>query len=145
MLSVGAISEGFVLDHIKAGKSLEIYNSLHLDQKDCTVAMIMNARSGKMGRKDILKVECSIDDIDLDVIGFIDHNITVNIIKDEKIVEKRALSLPKELHNIIKCKNPRCITSIEQGLDQVFVLTDEKNEVYRCKYCEEKYDRTERQ
>ena len=92
-----------------------------------------------MGRKDILKVECSIDEMDLDILGYIDHNITVNVIQGNKIVEKRALKLPREIHNVIKCKNPRCITSIEQELEQVFVLTDEENEVYRCKYCEEKY------
>ncbi|CUQ48047.1 Aspartate carbamoyltransferase regulatory chain [Dorea longicatena] len=104
-LSVGKISEGFVLDHIEAGKSMEIYKYLHLD------------------------------------IGFIDHNITINIIQNEEIVEKKLLKLPKEIKNVIRCKNPRCITSIEQGLDHIFVLTDEENQVYRCKYCEEKYHR----
>ena len=99
-----------------------------------------NAKSNKMGKKDIIKVECPIEDLDLDILGFIDHNITVNIIKDEKIVEKRILKLPKQITNVIKCKNPRCITSIEQGLDHVFVLTDPEKEVYRCKYCEEKYE-----
>ena len=137
MLNVGAISEGFVLDHIKAGMSLEIYHHLHLDQMDCTVAIIKNAKSKQIGKKDILKAECNIDNLDLDVLGFIDHNITVNIIKGEKIVEKKKLQLPKEIHNIIKCKNPRCITSVEQELEHVFVLTDEEKEVYRCKYCEE--------
>ncbi|MFG6383663.1 MAG: aspartate carbamoyltransferase regulatory subunit [Lachnospiraceae bacterium] len=139
MLNVGAITEGFVLDHIQAGNSLSIYHDLKLDQLDCCVAIIKNARSNKMGKKDILKVECDIDNLDLDVLGFIDHNITVNIIKGEKIVEKRILQLPKEIKNIICCKNPRCITSIEQGLDQIFFLTDAKTETYRCKYCEEKY------
>lgn len=139
ILNVGRIAEGFVLDHIEAGKSMEIYKYLNLDKLDCTVAIIKNARSGKMGKKDIMKIECPIDYIDLDVVGFIDHNITVNIIKDEQIVEKKDLKLPKELRNIIKCKNPRCITSIEQELDHVFILTDPEKEVYRCKYCEEKY------
>lgn len=139
VLNVGRIEEGFVLDHIEAGKSMEIYKYLNLDKLDCTVAIIKNARSNKMGKKDIMKIECSLDYIDLDVLGFIDHNITVNIIKDSKLVEKRTLTLPKEITNVIKCKNPRCITSIEQELDHVFVLTDEKKEVYRCKYCEEKY------
>lgn len=139
MLNVGAIKEGFVLDHIKAGESLQIYHDLHLDQLDCVVAIIRNARSNKMGKKDILKVECSIDALDLDILGFIDHNITVNIVKDEKIVEKRKLQLPSKIRNVIKCKNPRCITSIEQELEQVFYLTDVEKEVYRCKYCEEKY------
>ena len=138
-LNVGKISEGFVLDHIEAGKSMEIYKYLHLDKLDCCVAIIKNAKSSKMGKKDIMKIECPIDFMDLDILGFIDHNITVNIIKDEKIVAKKALHLPKEIRNVIRCKNPRCITSIEQGLDHVFVLTDEENEVYRCKYCEEKY------
>ena len=138
-LNVGKISEGFVLDHIEAGKSMEIYKYLHLDTLDCCVASIKNAKSSKMGTKDLMKIECPIDFMDLDILGFIDHNITVNIIKDEKIVAKKALHLPKEIRNVIRCKNPRCITSIEQGLDHVFVLTDEENEVYRCKYCEEKY------
>ncbi|EOT27064.1 aspartate carbamoyltransferase, regulatory subunit [Eubacterium sp. 14-2] len=140
MLNVGALTEGFVLDHIQAGCSLSIYHDLKLDQLDCCVAIIKNARSNKMGKKDILKVECDIDTLDLDVLGFIDHNITVNIIKGEKIVEKRELHLPKEIKNIVRCKNPRCITSIEQELDQIFVLTDIDTETYRCKYCEEKYE-----
>ena len=139
MLNVGAITEGFVLDHIQAGTSLSLYHDLKLDQLDCCVAIIKNARSNKMGKKDILKVECDIDNLNLDVLGFIDHNITVNIIKGEKIVEKRELHLPKEVKNIVQCKNPRCITSTEQGLDQIFLLTDAKTATYRCKYCEEKF------
>ena len=139
MLNVGQLNEGVVLDHIKAGKSMTIYRDLQLDRMDCCVAIIKNARSQKMGRKDIIKVECPIDSLDLDILGFIDHTITVNIIKDGNIVEKKELQLPKEIRNVIKCKNPRCITSIEQELDQIFLLTDEKKEVYRCKYCEEKY------
>ena len=139
MLNVGAIKEGFVLDHLKAGMSLSIYHDLKLDELDCCVAIIKNAKSNKMGKKDILKVECNIDNLDLDILGFIDHNITVNIIKDERIVEKRALKLPTSVTNVIKCKNPRCITSIEQELDQIFLLTDPEHEVYRCKYCEAKY------
>ena len=139
MLNVGALNEGFVLDHIKAGYSMTIYRNLRLDKLDCTVAIIKNARSNKMGKNDIIKVECPIEMLDLDILGFIDHNITVNIIKDAKIVEKRDLKLPEQVVNVISCKNPRCITSIEQGLDQIFVLTDKENEIYRCKYCEEKY------
>lgn len=139
MLSVGQLNEGVVLDHIQAGKSMDIYKYLKLDKMDCCVAIIKNARSNKMGRKDIIKVECPIEDLDLDVLGFIDHNITVNIIRDGKIVEKKILTLPKQLVNIIHCKNPRCISSIEQELDQVFFLADEEHEVYRCRYCEEKY------
>ena len=141
MLNVGAIKEGFVLDHIKAGMSLSIYHDLKLDELDCCVAIIKNAKSNKMGKKDILKVECNIDNLDLDILGFIDHNITINIIKDDKIVEKKTLSLPKEIHNVVSCKNPRCISSIEQELEQVFVLTDPVKGIYRCKYCEEQYRR----
>ena len=136
---VGQIKNGIVLDHITAGKCMEIYDALGLADLACTVAIIKNARSKKYGKKDIIKIECPIDIIDLDILGFIDHNITVNIIKDEKIVAKKELKLPKQVVNVIKCKNPRCITSIEQGLDQIFVLADEEREVYRCKYCEEKY------
>lgn len=139
MLNVGQIEEGFVLDHIKAGKSMTIYHDLKLDKLDCCVAIIKNARSNKMGKKDIIKVECPIDELDLDVLGFIDHRITVNIIHDGHIVAKKELKLPKKLVNIIRCKNPRCITSIEQELDHVFVLADEEKEIYRCRYCEEKY------
>ena len=142
MLNVGAIEEGFVLDHIKAGKAMTIYKDLKLDQLDCTVAIIKNAKSSKMGKKDILKVECPIDQLNMDVVGFIDHNITVNIIKHSRIIAKKKLELPKEIRNVIRCRNPRCITSIEQGLDQVFVLTDPEKEIYRCKYCEENYHGT---
>ena len=139
MLNISGIQEGFVLDHIQAGMSLQIYHDLKLDQLDCTVAIIKNAKSNKMGKKDILKVECPVEALDLDILGFIDHNITVNVIKDSKIVEKKELHMPKQVKNVIRCKNPRCITSIEQELDQIFLLTDEAKEVYRCKYCEEKY------
>lgn len=138
-LNVGKIEEGFVLDHIQAGRSMEINKYLHLDKLDCCVAIIKNAKSNKMGKKDIMKIECPIDFMDLDILGFIDHNITVNIIKNSQVVDKKALSLPKKITNVIRCKNPRCITSIEQELDHVFVLTDPENEIYRCQYCEEKY------
>ena len=126
MLNVGRLSEGVVLDHIKAGKSMTIYHDLKLDKLDCCVAIIKNARSDKMGRKDIIKVECPIDSLNLDI-------------QDGEIVEKKDLSLPKEIRNVIRCKNPRCITSIEQELDHVFILADPEKEIYRCKYCEEKY------
>lgn len=142
MLNVGKIEEGFVLDHIKAGKSLSIYHHLQLDKQDCTVAIIKNAKSSKMGKKDILKVECDINQLDMDVLAVIDHNITVNVIKNGEIVAKKELTLPKEIKNIFKCKNPRCITSIEQELPHIFVLADEEKEVYRCKYCEEKCTET---
>ena len=134
MLNVGRIEEGFVLDHIKAGKAMTIYRDLKLDKLDCCVAIIKNARSNKMGKKDIIKVECSVDMLDLDILGFIDHNITVNVIKNGEITEKKDLHLPKQVVNVIRCKNPRCITSIEQELDQVFILTDKEKEIYRCKY-----------
>lgn len=106
---------------------------------DCTVAIIKNARSSKMGRKDIIKIEGPLDSLDLDVLGYIDHTITVNIIRDERIVEKRCLSLPDRLVNVIHCKNPRCITSVEQELPHIFYLADKEKEVYRCQYCDEKH------
>ena len=140
MLNVGSLNEGIVLDHIKAGKSMSIYKYLGLDKLDCQVAIIKNARSNKMGRKDIIKIEGSLDLVDLDILGFIDHDITVNIIKDGVIYEKKDLKLPKLIRNVIRCKNPRCITSIEQELEQIFFHADKENDVYRCKYCEEKYN-----
>ena len=139
MLNVGALREGYVLDHIKAGKAMTIYHDLKLDKLDCTVAIIKNAKSSKMGRKDIIKIEGSLDLLDLDALGYIDHKITVNIIKDGVISEKKILRLPKRITNVIHCKNPRCITSIEQELPHVFDLTDEENKVYRCIYCETKH------
>lgn len=140
MLNVGSLKEGFVLDHIQEGKAMQIYSYLGLDKLDCQVAIIKNAKSNKMERKDIIKIECPIDVINLDILGFIDHNITVNIIHNGEIVDKKKLTLPKVVYNVLKCKNPRCITSIEQELKQVFILTDEEKQVYRCKYCEEKTD-----
>lgn len=142
MLNISGLKEGIVLDHIQAGKSLDIYYHLGLDKlTDCQVAIIKNAKSNKMGRKDIIKIEGAMEHLDLNVLGYIDHNITVNIIRDNAIVEKKALSLPKKITNVIHCKNPRCITSIEQELPDVFYLADEKTETYRCLYCEEKYSR----
>ena len=141
MLNVGKLTEGFVLDHIQAGRCMDIYQYLGLDKLDCCVAIIKNAKSKKMGKKDIIKIDGGLDRVDLVILGFIDHNITVNIIKNGEIVEKKELTLPKTVTNVIKCKNPRCITSIEQELDQVFYLTDEDKQVYRCKYCEEKYSK----
>ena len=139
MVNIGKIEEGFVLDHIQDGKSMQIYRHLGLDKLDSTVAIIKNAKSKAMGKKDILKIECDINSLDLDVLAFIDHNITVNVIKDGEIIEKRSLVLPKEITGVIKCHNPRCISSIEQELPQIFYLADEKKEIYRCKYCDEKY------
>ena len=140
MLNISGLKEGIVLDHIEAGRSLDIYFNLGLDKLECQVAIIKNARSNKMGKKDILKVECDINMLDLDILAFIDHNITVNVIKDGEIVDKKELILPREIKNVIHCKNPRCITSIEQELPHIFFLADEEKEIYRCKYCEEKYD-----
>ena len=139
MLNISGLSEGIVLDHIQAGKSLDIYYHLGLDKLECQVAIIKNARSSKMGRKDIIKIEGPLDSLNLEVLGYIDHNITVNVIRDEKIVEKKTLKLPKKITNIIQCKNPRCITSIEQELPHIFYLADTHTETYRCMYCEEKY------
>ena len=138
MLNISGLKEGVVLDHIQAGKSMDIYYHLGLDKLDCQVAIIKNARSSKMGRKDIIKVEGSLDKLDLDVLGYIDHNITVNIIRDNTIVEKKALKLPRKITNVIRCKNPRCITSIEQELPHIFRLTDREHGVYRCLYCDTK-------
>ena len=114
MLNISGLQEGIVLDHIEAGKSLDIYYHLGLDKLDCQVAIIKNARSSKMGRKDIIKIEGGLDIVDLEMLGYIDHNITVNIIRGSNIAEKKRLRLPKKLTNVIQCKNPRCITSIEQ-------------------------------
>lgn len=139
MLNVDSIQTGIVIDHIQAGKGMEIYRYLHLDDLACSVAIIKNAKSAKMGRKDIIKIEGGLDKVDLDILGYIDHTITVNIIKDDHIAEKKALKLPKKITNVIHCKNPRCITSIEQELPHIFYLSDEKTETYRCQYCEEKY------
>lgn len=138
MLNVGKLENGFVIDHIKAGRSMDIYKYLGLEKLDCCVAIIKNARSNKMGKKDIIKIDGGLDLVDLDILGFVDDNITINIIKDGVIAEKKSLSLPKTVTNVIKCKNPRCISQVEQELDNVFILTDEKKHVYRCKYCEEK-------
>ena len=137
MLNVGKIEEGFVLDHIEAGKSLTIYHLLQLDKLDCTVAIIKNARSNKMGKKDIIKIADNMD-LNLDVLGYIDPDITVCYIRDGKIVKKKHLELPEKIVNIAKCKNPRCITSVEQEIDHVFKLTDREHQVYRCIYCESK-------
>ena len=140
MLNIDSLEKGVVIDHIESGKSMEIYRVLELDKLDCSVAIIKNARSKKSGRKDIIKIEDRID-IDLNVLGFIDPNITVNIIDGGRIIEKKHLQLPERIVNVAKCKNPRCITSVEQELDHVFVLTDAEKGVYRCLYCEQEYKR----
>ena len=136
-MNIDSIQNGVVLDHIQAGKSMEIYKYLHLDQLDCSVAIIKNARSGHMEKKDIIKIDSPVE-LDLDVLGYIDPNITVNIIRDGQLVEKKHLELPEKLVNILRCKNPRCITSIEQELPHVFRLTDREHGVYRCLYCDTK-------
>lgn len=141
MLNISGLSNGIVLDHIPAGKSMDLYNYMGLEKMDCQVAIIKNCRSNKMGKKDIIKIEGGIELVDLDVIGFVDPGITVNIVKDEKIVEKKKLMLPKRLTNVIKCRNPRCITTIEQELPQIFTLADPEKKLYRCLYCEERYSR----
>ena len=126
-----------MIDHIEAGKSMQLYKVLNLDNLDCSVAIIKNVSSKKMGKKDIIKIDEEID-VDLDVLGYIDPNITVNIIKDGVRIKKFNLELPERVTNVISCKNPRCITSVERGIDQVFKLTDRENRIYRCIYCESK-------
>ena len=136
-MRIDSIKNVIVLDHIKAGKSMEIYEVLGLSKLDCSVAIIKNVPSKKMGKKDILKIADKFD-IDLDVLGYIDPDITVCIIEDGKIVEKRQLELPEKIVNVVKCKNPRCITSVEQEIDHVFKLADREKRIYRCQYCEAK-------
>ena len=136
-MRIGAIENGIVLDHITAGKGLELYHLLKLDNLDCAVAIIQNAVSKKMGRKDIIKVGASID-VDMDILGYVDPNATVAIIRNGELVEKKTIELPLELRNVLVCKNPRCITSTEQELPQVFLLRDREKRVYRCMYCEAK-------
>lgn len=136
-MRIGAIENGIVIDHITAGKGLELYHLLKLDNLDCAVAIIQNAVSKKMGRKDIIKVGASID-VDMDILGYVDPNATVAIIRKGELVEKKTIELPLELRNVLVCKNPRCITSTEQELPQVFLLRDREKRVYRCMYCEAK-------
>ena len=138
MLSIDSIQNGIVIDHIQAGKGMRIYELLELDKLDCCVALIKNARSSKLGRKDIIKIEGDLA-INFDVLGFIDNNITVCTIKNGELVKKENIVLPRRIKNVVKCKNPRCITSTEENLDQIFVLCDEKAHRYRCLYCEQAY------
>lgn len=142
MLNVDSLEKGIVIDHIRAGSSMEIYKYLELDKLDCSVAIIKNAKSEVMGKKDIIKIENMID-VDLDVLGFIDCNITINIIDHGKVIQKKNLKLPQVVRNVVSCKNPRCITSVERNIDQVFKLSDPENHVYRCMYCEQKYEPNE--
>lgn len=134
-MKIDSIVNGIVLDHITAGKAMQVYEALGLDELDCSVAIIKNVKSNKMGKKDIVKIDNDLE-IDVDVLGYIDPNITVNIIKDGQTIEKKKLRLPKKIINIEKCKNPRCITSVEQDLDHIFYLANEEERIYRCIYCE---------
>ncbi len=138
MLNIGGLTKGVVIDHIEAGGAMNIYSYLNLEKLDCSVAIIKNAKSNKMGKKDIIKIEEHLD-MDLDILGVLDRNITINLIEDGKIIEKRNLYLPEKVTNIIKCKNPRCITSIERELPHSFKLTDKEKGVYRCIYCEQAF------
>ena len=138
MLNIDSLENGIVIDHIAAGSGMQIYKLLHLDQLDCCVAVIQNAKSTKYGRKDIIKID-GIIDLDLDILGYVDHNVTVDVIQNGRIAEMKKLVLPKRLKNVIRCKNPRCITSAEPGIDQIFRLCGEDNRSYRCIYCEQKY------
>ncbi len=138
-MNIDSIQNGYVIDHITAGNGMKIYDLLGLDTLDCPVAIIRNASSSKLGKKDIIKVDRDID-LNLEAIGYIDPGATVNYIKDSKLIEKKKLCLPEKLVNVIRCKNPRCITSVEQQLDHVFKLVDRDNKIYRCMYCETKYD-----
>lgn len=136
-MDIDSIKNGIVIDHITAGKGMEIYRILGLETLDCSVALIENVTSRKSGKKDIIKIDSDFD-VDTDILGFFDPDVTVNMIKDGKIVEKKTIELPHELTNVLKCKNPRCISSTEQELPQIFRLTDRDHRVYRCLYCEAK-------
>ncbi len=136
-MNIDSIKNGIVIDHIAAGKGMQLYDLLGLDKLDCSVAIIKNVPSKKLGRKDIIKVDADIS-LNLDVIGFVDPEATVNIIRDSQLVEKKVIPMPRTVTNVIKCKNPRCITSVEQDLPHIFQLTDKENKVYRCLYCETK-------
>ena len=141
-LKIDIIENGIVIDHIKAGNSVKIYNYLNLADLDCVVAIIQNVKSKRHGYKDLIKIENNLD-IDLEALGYLDPSVTINIIKDGVITEKKMLVLPKRIKNIVKCKNPRCISSIEQELDHVFELSDETHEIYRCVYCQQEVAKEE--
>ena len=136
-MNIDSIKNGIVIDHITAGRAMQLYEMLKLSALDSSVAVIMNAPSSKMGKKDIIKIDALIE-FNMDVIGFISPNATVNIIKDGETVEKRHLGLPERLVGIVKCKNPRCITTSETDIDHIFVLTDKEKTEYRCMYCDTK-------
>ena len=134
-MNIDSIHNGLVIDHISAGKGMKIYDLLGLEHLDCSIAIIKNVQSRKMGKKDIIKIDAELD-LDLNILGYVDPGITVNVIKDGVLVEKKTVDLPEILTNVLKCKNPRCITSTEQELKHVFKLTDAEKRVYRCIYCE---------
>ena len=134
-MNIDSINNGVVIDHISAGNGMRLYELLGLDELDCSIAIIKNVTSSKMGKKDIIKIDADIP-VNLDVIGYVDPDVTVNIIRDGKLVDKHTIEMPEKLVNVIKRKNPRCITSCEQELDHIFKLTDKENKVYRCLYCE---------
>lgn len=136
-MKIDPIKNGIVIDHIEAGKGMEIYNFLRLDELDCSVALIRNVFSKKTGKKDIIKIDSAID-LKLDLLGYIAPEVTVNVIKEGKTVEKFKITLPETVKNVIKCKNPRCITSVEQGIEHEFKLVDKEKRIYRCVYCESK-------
>lgn len=136
-MNIDSITNGIVIDHITAGKGMQVFNLLGLNKLDCPVALIMNAASQKMGKKDIIKIDTDFR-VDMDILGYVDPGVTVCSIKDGVLVEKRSLSLPERITNVLYCKNPRCITTTEQELPHIFRLTDAKNKVYRCLYCEAK-------
>ena len=138
-MNIDSIKNGIVIDHITAGRGMELYHLLSLGELDCTVALIKNVGSRKMGKKDIIKIDAAID-VNMDILGYVDQNVTVNIIRGGKIVEKKQIALPRRLTNVILCKNPRCITSSEQELPHVFTLTDPERRIYRCLYCEAQAD-----
>ena len=136
-MNIDSIRNGYVIDHIKAGTAMAIYNFLGLDKLDCSVAIIKNVHSEKLGKKDIIKIDSDIP-VSLDVIGYVDPGVSINIIRNGELVEKKRIEMPETLTNVIFCKNPRCITTTEQELKHVFRLTDRANKVYRCIYCETK-------
>ncbi len=138
-MNIDSIKNGIVIDHISAGNGLKLYQLLKLDELECSVAIIKNVASKKTGKKDIIKIDADID-IDLDILGYVDPDVTINIIKDSKLVDKKKIALPEELTNVIFCKNPRCITSCEHEIEHIFKLSDKENRIYRCVYCETRAD-----
>ena len=141
-MNIDSISNGIVIDHITAGRGMKLYELLGLEKLDCSVAIIKNVHSEKLGKKDIIKIDSDIP-VSLDVIGYVDPGVSINIIRNGELVEKKRISLPKEVKNVIKCANPRCITSIEQGVQHMFYLADSRRNIYRCRYCDEKYTEQE--